>query len=142
MFTRFFTSSAIAAWTIASVLPGGSCGPTTSDAFAQTPAVGIDVKPLAAQLSSGAQIYYSGSEAFTKSTVRWSGLSPPTPSVVIAPGTEKDVSQIVSLTVCESCCNAISQCLCKGEICFPAQNPDSCLQWAPRKSDQVSDPLS
>ena len=103
MFTRFFTSSAIAAWTIASVLPGGSCGPTTSDAFAQTPAAGIDVKPLAAQLSSGAQIYYSGSEAFTNSTVRWSGLSPPTPSVVIAPGTEKDVSQIVSPTACISC---------------------------------------
>lgn len=95
MLTRFFTAPAVAAWTIASVLPGGSCGPTTADVFSQTPAASLDVKPLAAQLSRGAQIYYPGTEAFTNSTVRWSNLSPPTPNVVIAPGTEKDVSQIV-----------------------------------------------
>src|SRR5690242_16542 len=96
MFTRFFTSSAVAAWTIASVLPGGSCGPTVPhDIFPRTPAAGVDVKQLAAQLSRSAQIYYPGSELFTDLTVRWSNLSPPTPNVVIAPGTEQDVSEIV-----------------------------------------------
>lgn len=95
MFTRFFTSSAIAAWTIASVLPSVSCGPATADVFAQSPAAGIDVKPLAAKLSRSAQIYTPGSDSFTKLTIRWSNLSPPTPNVVIAPGSEQDVSQIV-----------------------------------------------
>ncbi len=100
MFTRFFTSSAIAAWTIASVLPGGSCGPAAPhDVFPRTSAAEIDVKALAPQLSRGSQIYYPGSEAFTNYTVRWSNLSPPTPNVVIAPGTEKDVSKIVSLAL-------------------------------------------
>lgn len=97
MITRFFASSAIAAWTIASVLPGGYCGPTAQEISPRTPAAGIDVKPLAAQLSRGAQIYFPGSESFSNLTVRWSNLSPPTPNVVIAPATEKDVSKIVCL---------------------------------------------
>ncbi|KAH6629015.1 hypothetical protein C7974DRAFT_453544 [Boeremia exigua] len=95
MLTQLFTSSAIAAWSIASVLPVGSCGPTAHKVFSRTPAAGIDVKSLAAQLSSNAQIYYPGSELFTDYTVRWSNLAPPTPNVVIAPGTETDVSYIV-----------------------------------------------
>jgi hypothetical protein len=100
MFTRFLASSAVAAWTIASVVPIASCGPTCPhNAFAKTPAAGIDVKPLAPYLSSAAQIYYQGSESFTNYTVRWSNLSPPTPNLVIAPGTEKDVAEIVSSTV-------------------------------------------
>ena len=97
MFTRFLASSAFAAWTIASVAPVVSYGPTSAHGvLGRTPAAGIDVKPLAPYLSSAAQIYYQGSEAFTNHTVRWSNLSPPTPNVVIAPGTEKDVAKIVS----------------------------------------------
>ena len=57
------------------------------------------MKPLAAQLSRSAQIYYPGSESFINYTVRWSNLSPPTPNVVIAPGTEGDVSKIVSSAI-------------------------------------------
>lgn len=57
---------------------------------------GLDLKPLASQLSKTAQIYYEGSELFSSYTVRWSNLSPPTANVVIAPGTENDVSKIVS----------------------------------------------
>ena len=96
MFTRFIASSAFAAWTLTSVLPGVSCGPTSAhDLFPRTSAAGIDLKPLASQLSKNAQIHYEGSELFTNYTVRWSNLSPPTPNVVIAPGIEKDVAKIV-----------------------------------------------
>ncbi|XPS73272.1 hypothetical protein M3J09_005422 [Ascochyta lentis] len=95
MFPRFLESSAIAAWTIATILPIGSCGPTARDVLARTPAAGINVKSLAPYLSPTAKIYYPGSTAFTNYTVRWSNLEKPTPSVVIVAGTEKDVSRIV-----------------------------------------------
>lgn len=74
-----------------------SCGPTTPrDILSRTPAAGIDVKSLSPYLSSASKIYLPGSDKFTNYTVRWSNLEPPTPSIVIAPGTEKDVAQIVS----------------------------------------------
>ncbi|KAJ4407989.1 hypothetical protein N0V91_003655 [Didymella pomorum] len=96
MFTQSIASSAVAAWALISILPSVSCGPTSPhDVFSRTSAAGIDLKPLVSQLSKTAQIYYEGSELFTNYTVRWSNLSPPTPNVVIAPGTEKDVSKIV-----------------------------------------------
>jgi hypothetical protein len=72
-------------------------GPTTPhDIFSRTPAAGIDVKSLSPHLSPAAKIYLPGSNEFTNYTVRWSNLQPPTPNIVVAPGTEKDVAQIVS----------------------------------------------
>jgi hypothetical protein len=99
MFSRFLVSPAVAAWAIISVLPVISCGPTSPhDIFPRTPAAGIDVKTLAPYLSSAAKIYLPGSTEFTTYTVRWSNLEPPTPNVVIVPGTAKDVAKIVNFS--------------------------------------------
>ncbi|KAF1958357.1 FAD-binding domain-containing protein [Byssothecium circinans] len=96
MLSHFLTLSAVTAWAVTSVLPVVSCGPTSPhDIFPRTPATGIDVKTLAPYLSSAAKIYLPGSTEFTTYTVRWSNLEPPTPNVVIVPGTEKDVAEIV-----------------------------------------------
>lgn len=73
-----------------------SGGPTVLDVFPRTPAAGIDVQAIASQLSANAKIYLPGTNEFTTYTTRWSNLEAPTPSVVIAPGTEKDVQHIVS----------------------------------------------
>jgi hypothetical protein len=97
MFSQFSTPLSVAAWTIISVLPIASCGPTfPHDIFQRTPATGIDVKSLAPYLSPTAKIYFPGSNEFTTYTIRWSNLETPTPNIVIAPGTENDVVQIVS----------------------------------------------
>jgi len=96
MFARFLAPSAVAAWTVFSVLSIVSCGPTSPQGIApQTPAVGLDVETLAPSLSPSAKIYLPGSDEFTRYTVRWSNLEPPTPNLVIAPGTERDVAKIV-----------------------------------------------
>jgi FAD/FMN-containing dehydrogenase len=96
MFSHLVTPLSVAALAVTSVFPLVSCGPTAPhDIFSRTPAAGIDVKSLAPQLSAKTKIYLPGSTEFTTYTVRWSNLEAPTPNVVIAPGTEKDVQQIV-----------------------------------------------
>lgn len=54
------------------------------------------MKTLAPKLSPTAQIYLPDAANFTNYTVRWSNLEPPTPSVVVVPGTEMDVAKIVN----------------------------------------------
>ena len=109
MFSRFLAPAVVAAWAVISVLPAVTCGPTTPlDIFPRTPAAGIDVKTLAPYLSPTAKIYFPGSTGFTTYTVRWSNLEAPTPNVVILPGTEKDVSKIVSFFNPMSICCKIS----------------------------------
>jgi len=66
------------------------------DLFSRTPAAGIDVKTLAPYLSATAKIYLPDTKEFATYTTRWSNLQAPKPSIVIAPGTEKDVQKIVS----------------------------------------------
>jgi hypothetical protein len=96
MFSHLVTPLSVAALAVISLFPLVSCGPTTPhDIFSRTPAAGIDVKSLAPQLSAKSKIYLPGSKEFTTYTTRWSNLEPPTPNVVIAPGTEKDVQLIV-----------------------------------------------
>jgi hypothetical protein len=88
-----------AVWAVVSRLPLVASGPTSDhNIFPRTPAAGIDLKTLAPDLSPSAKIYLPGTTEFTKYTVRWSNLEPPTPNVVIVPGTEQDVAKIVGCT--------------------------------------------
>lgn len=93
MFSRFLGQLSVA---VVAVTPLVSCGPTSLyDVFPRTPAEGIDLQPLAPSLSVSARIYLPENSEFATHTVRWSNLEPPTPNVVIAPGTEDDVAKIV-----------------------------------------------
>lgn len=93
MFSRFLGTLTVA---VASVAPMVSCGPTSPyNLFPRTPAAGIDLQPLAPSLSASTKIYLPENSEFASHTVRWSNLEPPTPNVVIAPGTEDDVAKIV-----------------------------------------------
>ncbi|OAL03619.1 FAD-binding domain-containing protein [Phaeosphaeriaceae sp. SRC1lsM3a] len=93
MFSRFLGQLSVA---VVAVTPLVSCGPTSLyDVFPRTPAEGIDLQPLAPSLSASAKIYLPENSEFATHTVRWSNLKPPTPNVVIAPGTEDDVAKIV-----------------------------------------------
>jgi hypothetical protein len=97
MFTRGLAPFAVA---VASIFPIVSGAPRISlDVFPRTPASGIDVQALAPKLSPNAKIYLPGTDEFTTYTTRWSNLEAPTPSIVIAPGTEKDIQHIVSYPV-------------------------------------------
>ena len=98
MLSHFLPSSALAAWAVLSVLKVVSCGSTSLSDFPTTPAQGIDVKALTPYLSPNVKVYLPGSSGFTTYTTRWSNLEPPTPSIVIAPGTEQDVVKIVKPT--------------------------------------------
>lgn len=93
----FARTLAPVAWAIASFIQLVSSGPTAPfDIFPRTPAAGIDLKSLAPSLSAKAKIYLPDATEFSSLTVRWSNLEVPTPNVVIVPGTETDVSKIVS----------------------------------------------
>ncbi|PVH99943.1 FAD-binding domain-containing protein [Periconia macrospinosa] len=61
---------------------------------------GIDLKPIASDLSPNTHIYVPDSNEFSAYSIRWSNLEPPTPSVVVVPGTEQDVATIVKFA-CE-----------------------------------------
>lgn len=52
-------------------------------------------KELQDKLSSGAKVYFPGSQDFKDASARWSILDPPTINVVVVPATEKDVSETV-----------------------------------------------
>ncbi|KAF2657113.1 FAD-binding domain-containing protein [Lophiostoma macrostomum CBS 122681] len=96
MFSRFLVSVMLVAWLGLSFLPLSSCGPTTPhDLFPRTPAANINVKAFSKYLSASAAIYLPNSIEFANHTVRWSNLEIPTPSVVVAPGTEQDVVEII-----------------------------------------------
>ncbi|KAH7564380.1 hypothetical protein BM1_01427 [Bipolaris maydis] len=93
MFSRIFAPFAMI---ISSIYPLVSCGLATSfDIMSRTPASGIDVEALVPKLSPRAGIYLPDTDDFISYTTRWSNLEAPTPSVVIAPGTENDVQHIV-----------------------------------------------
>lgn len=102
MFARFLAPLAVAA---VSVLPLVACAPPpapvpvpapSGPAAPTTPATGINVQAFANQLSKNAQIYVPNDSQFKTYTVRWSNLEAPTVNVVVLPGTEQDVSKIVS----------------------------------------------
>jgi len=93
MFATVLTPLAVASLFLTSV----SGSPTSPfDLFSGTPAAGVDVKTLAPYLSATAKIYLPDTKEFATYTTRWSNLQAPTPSIVIAPGTEEDVQKIVS----------------------------------------------
>lgn len=50
---------------------------------------------LASRLSSGAQIYFPGSNEFSLSTTRWSTLDAPNVTITVEPATENDVAETV-----------------------------------------------
>jgi len=100
MFARVLAPLAVASSFLTCVVPTVSATPTSPfDLFSRTPAAGIDVNSLAPYLSATAKIYLPDTKEFATYTTRWSNLQAPTPSIVIAPGTEKDVQKIVSLSV-------------------------------------------
>lgn len=104
MLSRILTPLSAALYVVVSLAPVGYCGPTTSrDIFMRTPAAGIDIQSFAPQLSPASKVYIPGSDEFTTYTVRWSNLEPPTPNVVIAPGTEQDVAKILGASKCFQC---------------------------------------
>ena len=100
MFSRFLSPSVEAVIAVLSVLSVASCGPAIhKNILPRTPAAGIDLKTLAPELSRTTEIFLPGSNEFTTYTIRWSNLEPPTPNVVIVPGTENDVAKIVGVYV-------------------------------------------
>jgi hypothetical protein len=100
MFPNVLTSLAATTWVFTLLVSTVSGGPTSAfDIFSRTPAEGINVKTLAPYLSAKAKIYLPGTKEFATYTTRWSNLEAPTPNVVIAPGTEKDVQKIVSPSI-------------------------------------------
>ncbi|KAI1373506.1 putative FAD-dependent oxygenase [Hypoxylon crocopeplum] len=50
---------------------------------------------LTTRLSSGAHVHYPGSDGFTEATTRWSVFDAPGINVVVVPGVESDVAEIV-----------------------------------------------
>ena len=58
---------------------------------------GINYGQLSQKLSKTAQIYLPGSEGFDAAVARWSNYSVPVANVVVLPGTENDVVEIVRL---------------------------------------------
>ena len=100
MYPSVLTPLAVAGWMLTISAPIVSAGPTSAfDIFSRTPVSGVDVKALAPYLSANAKIYLPGTKEFATYTTRWSNLEAPTPNVVIAPGTEKDVQKIVSFAM-------------------------------------------
>jgi hypothetical protein len=97
MFVRHLAPVSLAAWAVTTAISAVSCNPTYRQTlFTRTSAQGINLTTLIPELSPAAEVYLPGSSDFATSTIRWSNLEPPTPNVVIAPGTEQDVANIVS----------------------------------------------
>ncbi|KAF7573909.1 GlcD, FAD-FMN-containing dehydrogenase [Pyrenophora tritici-repentis] len=97
MLPSILTLFVVAGWVLTSVVPnigGGSASPFNLSP--KTPAAGIDWKTLATKLSVNAKIYLPGTKGFATYTTRWSNLEAPTPNIVIAPGTDRDVQEIVN----------------------------------------------
>ncbi|KAK0625079.1 hypothetical protein B0T17DRAFT_260752 [Bombardia bombarda] len=65
---------------------GASCLPST-----------IDPRLLAARCSNTTKIYLQGSSQFNETSERWSVLGAPKVNLVVVPGTENDVAEIVRL---------------------------------------------
>ncbi|CAI6336693.1 unnamed protein product [Periconia digitata] len=95
MLLRLQTPSAVAARALVAVLAFSSCAFALPPSPPPGPGKDVDIKPLVPKLSPNTHVYVPGSSEFGAYSIRWSSLSPPTPSVVIVPGTEKDVSEIV-----------------------------------------------
>ena len=88
--------------TISQVLLVGGLWATTLLGAHLPPAISPRLAPqrgcaeqLEQRLSSKAQVYCSGSEAFTNSTQRWSTLDAPTFQLTVEVGTEGDVGTVV-----------------------------------------------
>ncbi|GLA40221.1 hypothetical protein AnigIFM63309_007836 [Aspergillus niger] len=77
--------TAIAAWAFA----------TVSQQIPRSSSWESDLKTLSGRLSNTSQIYFPGSSGFTNATTRWSVLDEPEVNVVVVPGTENDVAEIV-----------------------------------------------
>jgi hypothetical protein len=130
MLSQLLKPSLVAALTFASVLPSTVHALPSPGPAPQTPAGGIDLGPLAPSLDSSTKIYLPDSAEFTTFTVRWSNLEPPTPNVVIAPGTEDDVAKIVSIF--KTCYRGFPITPFRpGQVCIRKCYPDPCLQWSP-----------
>ncbi|XXG99456.1 hypothetical protein Hte_005795 [Hypoxylon texense] len=84
--------TAVAAWAAASICQGLS-----SDHWLASlcPPGSNDLAALSEKLSANANLYYPGSDAFVRSTNRWSVSYAPGVSVVAVPAVEQDVVEIV-----------------------------------------------
>ncbi|PWY89912.1 FAD-binding domain-containing protein [Aspergillus heteromorphus CBS 117.55] len=85
--------TAIAAWAFAA-----ACNQLPSSANwldGLCPLGDNDFKSLGGRLSNSSKVYFPGSSGFTNATTRWSVLDEPEVNVVIVPGTEDDVAEIV-----------------------------------------------
>lgn len=78
---------AIAAWAFA----------TASQQIPRSSSWESDLKSLSGRLSNTSQVYFPGSSGFINATTRWSVLDEPEVNVVVVPGTENDVAEIVCL---------------------------------------------
>ncbi|PYI01617.1 FAD-binding domain-containing protein [Aspergillus sclerotiicarbonarius CBS 121057] len=84
--------TAIAAWAFATA---SQLLPRSSSGFDSLCSQQGDLKALADRLSSAAKVYCPGSTGFTNATTRWSVLDEPEVNIVVVPGTENDVAEIV-----------------------------------------------
>ena len=80
MLSRFLLVAAILTWAVA------TCNAASAS---------VNYSQLKEKLSASARIVLPGSGVFDDLTSRWSNLSTPVANVVVVPGTEKDVIQIV-----------------------------------------------
>ncbi|KAI1749587.1 FAD binding domain protein [Xylaria castorea] len=83
--------AAIAAWAISATCR--NIAPTNS-LWGICPG-SFDAAELHARLSSGAQVFLSGSGGYTNATNRWSVLDAPEANVVVVPSVEEDVAETV-----------------------------------------------
>ncbi|OOF93992.1 hypothetical protein ASPCADRAFT_209242 [Aspergillus carbonarius ITEM 5010] len=83
--------TAIAAWAFATA---SQLLPRSTDVHDLCSQQG-DLKALGDRLSSTAKVYCPGSTGFTNATTRWSVLDEPEVNIVVVPGTENDVAEIV-----------------------------------------------
>ncbi|KAB5577893.1 hypothetical protein GE09DRAFT_1021750 [Coniochaeta sp. 2T2.1] len=92
---HWFHLKVLAAATAWSLTTAGAAVPVTVDAdlAGKCPINGVD--DLVKKLSKTAKLFFPGSDDFIRATTRWSVLEVPKISLVVVPGTEKDVSETV-----------------------------------------------
>ncbi|KAE8353374.1 hypothetical protein BDV28DRAFT_133215 [Aspergillus coremiiformis] len=84
--------TAVAAWAISSACANV---PISHDWTRGLCPRGNDMKELAVKLSPTAKVYFPGSDEFELASTRWSVLDAPKVNIVVVPGTENDVVEIV-----------------------------------------------
>lgn len=87
---------AVGAWALSSVCQSLPQGSGISGMLCNRGLLDFDLSSLVPKLSPTARVIYpNDTAAFDLATSRWSSYETPTISVVIVPGTEKDVAETV-----------------------------------------------